>query len=183
MSAEKRTALISLLGASLVGVKLALGFIPFNVEIVTLTIALYSIFFGLKHALPATLIFVLIEGIIYGFHVWFVLYLIYFPLLSVVFWLFSKRKFKDKINEMLFATVLAVVMTLFFGVFSTALEAQFLLGGLTAATFSARYLTGILFFTIHVASNIAAFACLYIPMSKLFTRLKKKYFQNTPLTI
>ena len=62
--------------------KNALAFIP-NVELVSLLVILFTLYFGKKilFVIPA---FILLEGCIYGFGLWWIMYLYVWPLLALI---------------------------------------------------------------------------------------------------
>ena len=81
-------ALVGMMIATIEVAKNALAFLP-NVELVTLLFILYTLTFGWKVLLvvPA---FILLEGCIYGFGLWWVMYLYVWPLLVLLTWLFRR---------------------------------------------------------------------------------------------
>lgn len=103
----KDIALIGVMVATLEAVKLALTFLP-GVELVTLLIVIYTLVFGWRvfYAIAA---FVLIEGCLYGFGIWWIMYLYIWPLLALLAHLFKKRE------ESWFWAVLTGAYGLFFG--------------------------------------------------------------------
>ncbi len=71
--------LIGVMVAALESVKLVLSFLP-NVELVTLLIILFTLAFG-KKTYYAVVSFVVLEGLLYGFGIWWVMYIYTWPLL------------------------------------------------------------------------------------------------------
>lgn len=98
--------LIGVMVAALEGGKIALSFLP-NVEIVTLFIILFTLFFGGK-VIYAIAAFILLEGFLYGFGLWFVMYLCIWPLLALLTYLFRRR------TGTLFWSLLSAFFGLFF---------------------------------------------------------------------
>ena len=93
MGQRIRTRDIALTGvmiATMEAVKMALSFLP-GVELVTLLIVLYGLVFG-RRIYYAIAAFVLIEGCLYGFGVWWVMYLYIWPLLAFFARLFRKHE-------------------------------------------------------------------------------------------
>ena len=82
-------ALVGIMAATLEVVKLSLALLP-NIEAVTLFSAIFGYCFGILGVI-ASVIFVFIEPMIYGFGTWFLSYLIYWPLLTLVFALLGIR--------------------------------------------------------------------------------------------
>lgn len=104
---SKNITLIGVMVATLEVAKFALSFLP-NVELVTLLIMLYTLYFGRKiiYVIP---VFVLIEGIVWGFGIWWIMYLYLWPLLALITYLFRKTE------SVIFWAVLAGVFGLIFG--------------------------------------------------------------------
>lgn len=82
-------ALIGMMIAIIEVSKRALDFLP-NVELVTFWIIMFTLFLG-KKAMYGVFGFVLIEGMIYGIHVWWIMYLYIWPALVVITLLFRKN--------------------------------------------------------------------------------------------
>ena len=64
----------ALLAAILLLAQISLSFLP-NIELVTLLLLCYTAVFPLRQVLGAVLVFDLLEGILYGFGLWWVMYL------------------------------------------------------------------------------------------------------------
>lgn len=77
-----RLCLMAMMGVLLVVSKEALAFLP-NVELVTLLIILFTLVFG-RLALGGVAVFLLLEGLLYGFGFWWVMYLYIWPLLVLL---------------------------------------------------------------------------------------------------
>ena len=80
-----RLCLMAMMGVLLVVSKEALAFLP-NVELVTLLIILFTLIFGWS-ALGGVAVFLLLEGLFYGFGFWWVMYLYIWPLLVLLTYL------------------------------------------------------------------------------------------------
>ena len=78
----KETALLALLSAILLIGQIALGFLP-NIEVVTLLIMVYSIVFR-KKVFFIIYVFVLAEGLVYGFGIWWFNYLYVWSIQAVI---------------------------------------------------------------------------------------------------
>ena len=81
---------IGMMVAALESAKLALSFLP-NIELVTLLIILFTLTVG-KKIYYAVFAFVVLEGLLYGFGIWWVMYLYMWPLLAWVTWLLRRKK-------------------------------------------------------------------------------------------
>ena len=85
-----RTLVFSaLLGALLLVVQVVLAPLP-NVELVSLLVLLYTLEFP-RQTPGAIGVFVVLEGLVYGFGLWWVMYLYLWPLLALVVWLLRKN--------------------------------------------------------------------------------------------
>ena len=86
----KEMALLALLSAILLIGQIALGFLP-NIEVVTLLLMVYTIVFR-KKVFFIIYIFVLAEGLVYGFGIWWINYLYVWSIQAAVNLLFRKQK-------------------------------------------------------------------------------------------
>ena len=88
--AVRDLALIGVMVAVIEVSTAALAFLP-NIELTSFWIILFTLFFGWRIVLvvPA---FILIEGAVYGFGLWWVMYLYAWPLLALLAWIFRKRE-------------------------------------------------------------------------------------------
>ncbi|MDR0292949.1 MAG: hypothetical protein LBH95_02210 [Oscillospiraceae bacterium] len=144
----------SLLLAVQVGKAALLPFLP-NVELVSLLIMLYTLVFRRK-VLYIIYLFTLLEGVIYGFHMWWVTYLYIWTVLAALTWLCRA------IESPWLMAALSGVFGLFFG----ALDAipYLFIGGVPMAV--SRWLSGIPFDLIHCAGNFVLCLVLWKPLKK-----------------
>lgn len=170
----KSLVLTAFCAALLTGGKMALMLVP-NIEIVTLLIMLFAYAFGLRIALPATLIFCTVEGLLFGFNYWLIAYFIHWPTIAIMTALISKFK----VSKNYVYIICGVIATAFFGVTTSAIDALFA----TQASkinyfvmFSVIYVRGLLFYVAHVVSNIVFLTIAFPPISKQFLRSAKLYF-------
>lgn len=145
--------------AALEGGKIALSFLP-NVEIITLLIILYTLCFGRK-VFYAIFAFVLLEGFLYGFGMWFAAYLYIWPLLALVTYLCRNN------TGVIFWSVISGLFGLFFGALC-ALPYVFV-SGIQGAF--AWWAAGILFDIIHCVSNFTLTMILFKPLNNVLRRL------------
>lgn len=167
-SVAKRIATVGIAAATLECGKLVLAAIP-NVEVVTLLTAIYGYTFGVWGVL-ASVVFVCIEPLIWGFGSWFITYLIYWPLLAVTFALLGRARVQSRI----ILTAAALILTLFFGVLSSLVDVGLFMGYFDRFfyRFGIYYLRGIVFYAIQLATNAVLFPMLFIPMHRM---LKKTF--------
>ena len=83
-------ATIGIMSATLSAGKMALAFLP-NIEVVSLLIIFYSIYFGRK-AIAAVFVFIAAECLIWGMGLWTVMYVYVWPILTVWLWCSAKGK-------------------------------------------------------------------------------------------
>ena len=154
--------IFAFLGAILVVVQFALSSLP-NVEVVSLLVYIYAKVSGKKALIPVY-VFVLIEGLIYGFTIWWITYLYVWDVLVLVSIL---TKNKDSVP------VCALVTSLFglsFGLLCSI--PTFLIGGPGAGI--SFFLAGISFDIAHFAGNTLAALLLYKPLYAVISMLANK---------
>lgn len=151
---------IGMMVAMLEAGKAALMAIP-NVEIVTLLIILFTLYFGPKiiYAIGA---FVLIEGMLYGFGTWWIMYLYVWPLLALITWLL--RKYESP-------WVYAVLSGVFGLLFGAACSIPYLFIGGWKMAFS-WWIAGIPYDMIHGVSNFIICLILFKPLWKVLSKLE-----------
>lgn len=159
-------ALIPLLSASITVGKLALSFIP-NVEIVTLLFMVYTVSFGIKRSLLASVIFVTVEILIHGFSTWVLGYYFVWPVLIIVTWLL-----KDKLKSEFGYAAIAGIFGFLFGAFIAVFE-SFFYGW---AHGFAYWLRGILFDVVHGVSNYIIALLLFKPLSRILKAQVERFF-------
>lgn len=156
-------ALIGVMIATLEAAKLAMSYLP-NVELVTLLIILYTLVFGRRilYVIPA---FVLIEGCLYGFGIWWVMYLYVWPLLAGLTWLLRKNE------SVWFWSVFSGAFGLLFGAFCAI--PYFFVGGAKAAF--TWWVAGIPYDLIHCAANATLCVVLFTPLRRVLRQLEQKF--------
>jgi energy-coupling factor transport system substrate-specific component len=86
----KELVLYAVLSAFLLAVQVGLAFLP-NVELVSLLLIIYTRVLG-KKALYPLYVFVLAEGLIYGFGIWWINYLYIWTILVLVTLIFKRME-------------------------------------------------------------------------------------------
>jgi len=147
---------LALMAALIFGTKVALAGIP-NVNLNTLLIILTVVFFGWK-ALYTVYIYVLLEGLIFGFSVWWVGYLYVWAILVVVAMLLRKN------DSALLWAVVAGVYGLVFGLLMY-LEWFAINGGWEG--YFAMWVAGIPYDLTHCVSNFVLTLVLYRPLYRV----------------
>ena len=148
--------MLALMAALIFGTKVALAGIP-NVNLNTLLIILTVVFFGWK-ALYTVYIYVLLEGLIFGFSVWWVGYLYVWAILVVVAMLLRKN------DSALLWAVVAGVYGLVFGLLMY-LEWFAINGGWEG--YFAMWVAGIPYDLTHCVSNFVLTLVLYRPLYRV----------------
>lgn len=151
--------LFGLLGAILIIVQVGLAVLP-NIELVSLFIIIYTLVLGRKAFFPVY-IFVLVEGLIYGFGIWWINYLYIWAILVVAALLLRRYE------QPLFWAIISGIYGLLFGALS-AIPYLFIGGIGTAVTY---WVNGIVFDLLHCAGNAVVAALLFRPGYKLLKRL------------
>ncbi len=82
--------LMAMMGAVMLVSKECLAFLA-NIELVSLLIILFTQAFG-RRVIGALAVFLLLQGILYGFGIWWLMYLYVWPLLALLAWLFRRME-------------------------------------------------------------------------------------------
>lgn len=158
----KDIALIGMMIAVIEVSKFALAQVP-NVELTTFWIIMFTLYLGNRifYVIPA---FILIEGAVFGFQLWWVMYLYAWPLLALVTIAMRKK------NTYLGCTILSGVFGLLFGllcaipyIFTGAFDGGLMNGFRVAFTW---WVAGIPFDLVHGIGNIVIMLVLYYPITK-----------------
>ena len=153
----------ALMGALLFAVQVVLSGLP-NIELVSLLLILYTQAVSPKQALAAAFLFALLEGLFYGFGIWWIMYLYIWPVLVLLSWLFRKNR------SVWFWTMLSAAFGLSFGALCAIPYA--VSGGIAAGI--SWWISGIPFDIAHCISNAAAMLLLYKPLTAFFQMMKRK---------
>ena len=140
----REMAVLAMLGALMFALKAAMMALP-NIHPVAVFIIAGTIYFGWR-MLYAVAVYVMLEGIVYGFGIWWISYLYIWPLLVCITMLFRKTQGR------LFWAVVAAVFGLCFGAMCAI---PYLIAGGWSAGFS-YWLSGIPFDIAHGVGNSAA---------------------------
>ena len=162
----KDIAILGVMVATMTSFKYALSLLP-NIEPVSLLIILYTLFLGPK-VIYAIVVFVFVEGLIYGFGSWWICYLYIWPILSLLTHFLGKIVTDIKQRVLAFS-VLSAVFGLFFGALTSI--PQFLIGGL-AYGFS-YFIAGIPYDLIHCVGNFVICLALFYPLHTTLNKISK----------
>lgn len=149
--------------------KVALMGVP-NVELTTFWIIMFSIYFGNKvfWAIP---VFILIEGAMFGFQIWWVMYLYMWPSLALF------ARILKKIDSVMAYSILSSAYGFLFGFFC-AIPYLFIGmadGGIKNGLYTAFtwWVAGIPFDMIHGVGNFALMLILYKPIRMIMNKMPK----------
>ena len=150
--------------------KAALGFLP-NIELTTFWLIMFTLYWGGKTVflVPA---FILLEGCMYGFGLWWIMYLYTWPLLVFAVW---KARAQESVW---FWSMLSAAFGLLFGFFCAIpyhvigiTEGNYLLG-------FTWWVAGIPWDLVHGAGNFCLMLILYRPVRHMLDRLKLQGLQE-----
>ena len=154
---------IALIGIALTIIevtKFALSFVP-GIEVVSLLFIIYTLFFRKKivYVIPA---FCLLEGVLYGFGIWWFMYLYIWAILAVVTYLFRNR------TSIWFWSILSGIYGLLFGLLCCPVYLA--TGGISMAI--SWWVAGIPTDIIHGISNFIICLMLFKPLNGVLKWLK-----------
>lgn len=153
--------LMGLFSAILLGVQLGFAFLP-NIELVSLLIILYTRHLQYR-ALPVIYVFVLLEGLVFGFGIWWVMYLYIWAVLFGLTTLFRKN------TSLVGWAILSSGFGLLFGALGSI--PYIFLSGPQAAF--AWFVAGIPFDIAHGISNFLVCLALFKPLDYLLSQMER----------
>lgn len=139
--------------------KITLAHIP-NVELTSFWLIIFTVHFKKKvlYVIPA---FILIEGLIFGFGLWWIMYLYAWPVLCIVTYIFRK-------GDRLTMSIISCIFGLMFGMLCSI--PYIFTSGLSGAF--AYWIAGIPFDLIHGIANFVLMFILYKPITKVLLQNK-----------
>ena len=148
-------------GALMFALKMAMAFAP-NIEPVTLLIAIFTLSYGWP-ALFSVGVYVLLEGVMFGFGFWYPFYLIIWPLLVVLVRLIAPLCRRS-------APAWALALGAF-GLGFGFLYAMYwgIIGG--AGGFFVTWTAGLIFDVLHCVGNYALCLVLFKPLMRVMDRI------------
>lgn len=153
---------ISLFGALLLAVQTGLSSLP-NIELVSILVIVFTLILGTKIAY-VLFIFVLAEGLLYGFGLWWFCYIYVWGILAIFAYIFRKNR------EPLFWALVSGVYGLLFGVLCSPV--YFFTSGIGGMI--SWIASGLLFDVIHGVSNFIIALVLFKPLFKVLDRLMNR---------
>lgn len=149
--------------ACLVVTKEAMAALP-NIEPVSLQIMLYTLLFP-RLIIPVISGYILIQGLLYGFGVWWVGYLYVWFVLAGVVYLLRKNQ-----SVVMWAAINGIFGVLFGALFAVSYA---VMGGIGAGI--AWWISGIPFDLLHCAGNFVLTLLLFRPLFKLLQSCKQRF--------
>lgn len=159
----KEITMLAMLSAIMFVAQVALKFIP-NIELVSLLVILYTLIFKQK-TLYIIYVFVILEGLLYGFGLWWFGYLYVWTFLYIIVRIFRKNK------HPLFWIIISGVYGLSFGAFFAI--PYFFMGGPASAF--AYWVNGIPYDIGHCIGNIVVTLVLFQPLYHLLRLVNERY--------
>ena len=147
--------------------KFALSGIP-NVELTSFWLIMFTLYFGWQ-VVAVVPVFILLEGAIYGIHLWWIMYLYTWPLLALI-----TRRFKNSDSIWIFS-ILSGIFGLLFGLLCSlpyvviGATEDGILGGLYAGF--TWWVAGIPWDMVHCVGNFILMFVLYRPVRNMMNKL------------
>ena len=162
----KELVLTALLSALLLTSQVALAVLP-NIEVVSLLVILYTLFFK-KKTLYIIYIFAILEGLVYGFGTWWFMYLYVWTILWGITTLFKEEK-----NPVIWAFISG-----FFGLlFGTLCSVPyFIIGGVNMGL--SWIAAGLMADVIHGVGNFVVTLVLFKPLYTAFQKIHHIFYQT-----
>ncbi len=145
--------------ALMIVLKEVMGFLP-NLHPVTLIIILLAHWFGLYSLLPIY-VFVIVEGFLYGFHIWWICYLYVWAILAVIITAIRKN------GSTVVYTIVAAIYGILFGTLCSI--PYFITGGFGYGM--GWIISGLGYDIIHMIGNAVSVTLLFRPLSKVLERI------------
>ena len=165
MSKAKEIAFAALMAAVMFVVQVALSFLP-NIELVSILVIVSAVAFG-RRTLMSIYIFALLEGLCYGFGIWWVNYCYVWTILYVV------ARFLKKWESPVMWAVISGIYGLSFG-FLCAIPYG-LAGGIYAGL--SYWVSGIPFDLIHCIGNFAVALVLFRPLCNICKKINTSLYR------
>ena len=161
----RRICATGLCAAVLLAVQIVLSPLP-NIELVSLLVIVYTLALG-ADTLYIIYIFALLEGVVYGFGLWWFTYLYVWTLLY-----FAARALRGVDSAVLWA-IIAAIFGLLFGTLTSV--PYFITGGIGGGV--AYILGGLVFDFLHCGGNFVLVLLLYRPLRAAMGRVASIFFR------
>ena len=155
----KELCILALMGALMFAVKAVMASLP-NIHLNAVIIFLAVVFFELK-AFYCVGVYIMLEGLFFGFGLWWLSYLYLWPILTFVAYIFRKN------DSVLIWAVIAAVFGLCFGLLCSI--PYLFIGGIEMAL--SYWISGLPFDFFHCAGNFCTTLILYRPLHTVMHKL------------
>ncbi|MDD3174048.1 MAG: hypothetical protein PHF63_10450 [Herbinix sp.] len=162
----KDVVIIGMMSAILITFQVALSFIP-NIELVSLLIILYTLIFD-KKTLYIIYVFVALEGIIYGFGLWWFNYMYVWTVLYFIVSLFRK------LSSPFYWAVISGAFGLGFGALCSI--PYFIFGGIASGF--AYWVAGIPYDIPHCIGNLTLALILFRPLYYILDKINRQFLYS-----
>ena len=162
-AASRRVVLNAMLAAVGMALKLAMAFLP-NIEPISLLILVCALTFG-RQVFYFIFTYVLLEGLVFGFHLWWVSYLYIWPLWALAVLRLGRSGERSPLAW-------AAASGAFGLSFGALCALPYLAGGAWAAV--SYWIAGIPFDLLHCLGNFVLTLALVRPLERLFARLRDR---------
>ncbi len=142
--------------------KFALSGLP-NIELTSFWLIMFTLYFGWR-IVAVVPVFILVEGAIYGVHLWWIMYLYAWPILVLITWIIRKKA------SVFMLAILSGIFGLCFGAlcsipyFFIGLSSGGFAGGVKSAV--TWWIAGIPWDFVHCVGNFVLMIVLYLPVSR-----------------
>ena len=161
-------AFIGMMVAVIEVCKMAFSFLP-NIELTSFWLIMFGIYFGRK-VLFVVPVFILLEGMVYGFGLWWIMYLYAWPMLVAIVLIFRKKQ------NILFWSLLSATYGLFFGILCAIPYVVIGMGGtnLQSGLYAGFtwWIAGIPWDIVHCIGNFVVMMVLYTPIGNVLKRIR-----------
>ncbi|MBR5508661.1 MAG: hypothetical protein IKV59_01260 [Lachnospiraceae bacterium] len=158
----KEIVIFGILTAIVLAGQVALVFLP-NIEIVTLLFILYTLVLGRK-VFYIIYVFALVQGLIYGFGMWWINYMYVWSVQAIITLIFSRQ------TSVMFWGILSGFYGISFGALCSI--PYFFAGGPSAAF--AYWVAGIPYDITHCIANLVICVVLYTPLRYILEQCVKE---------
>lgn len=157
----REISILSLMAALMLALQVAMSGLP-NIHCTAILIILAAVFFGWK-SLYAIVVFIMLEGLVWGFGLWWACYWYLWPALAIPAILMRENR-----SALVWAVVAALHGLLFGALYALP---HFFLGGWEMVL--AKWISGIPFDLAHCGGNFVITLLLFTPLYKAFEKILK----------
>ena len=157
----RELCILSLLGALMLALQVAASALP-NIHFTAPIIIITAVFFGWK-SLYAIIVFIMLEGLVWGFGLWWACYWYLWPALAIPAILLRQNR-----SALVWAIVAAIHGLLFGALYALI---YYFVGGWEMVL--AKWISGIPFDLAHCAGNFIITLLLFTPLYKAFEKVVK----------